>query len=1164
MNIKNKLFAIGLSVTTMVWLLGGVGGSILPTAKTVQAATIEELQAQINQLLALINSLQAQLSSQGGTPATTYNFTRDLTIGSRGADVTALQQFLKDQGATIYPEGLVTGYFGSLTQAALGKYQAKVGISPTAGYFGPKTRAYINALSPGTPGTPGTPGIPGTGLTASLALDTPAAATIPGGAQGIDFMKFNISGSGTINSITFKRVGPGATADFTSSGVYLFDGVTRLTSGRSINSTTHEVTFTGLSLAISGTKTLRLVANIAAAGTSKAGNQNAFEINSASAISGSETVSGTFPVRSNYMNIAGSDVGSITIATSSLPSSPRVGDLAAKIATLKLTAGATEDIEVRRITLYYAGAVSRSSLSNFVLKQSDATVATASAINSKDLLVLEFTTPFSLDKGTNRIFDLYADIAAGARAGSTETIKFYVEDTGDVYAVGKRYGYGVTVTNSWTTSQSVALDAGQITISFNGPTASDVALRAQDVTLYRFSIKSANRAEFRKLSFTVLGTSLDSGDGFNDFKVVDEGTGAVITSAVDITTSTTATNFTDIFEIAAGQTRNFKVTADVDTDNDANDANDAVKVTLNAFGDTDIKNLDNNTFIIASTDIVPNSAISGNTMTVKTASAEVTLAGDPASKTVTAGTANVDLLGFNFRAVADNIKVTQIVVSASGTEGEISATDVKAALGIVRLFDGSTQIGAAKSFTGSSVPVTATFDNLSYVVNKGDTKLIKVRIDQFSTTASSTIYQAYLAASAFTAQDSDGNTVTISDTVNTAKTVLITVGTPSLTIARVGTGSVDTDAGIVVGGGTRVLGRFSVKATNGDITVKKLQFGVASAALNATSTGLSDDAAGIFLKQCSTIDCSSKTTIIGGTDGLTLTEAGEAAGTVKVENSAGIFTINRGETKYFTVESRLNNVIQGSTEGADSGTSLYASIRLSNFEAVAGNTTLTSYTTSTGGTNLGVTGLQKFVVRSAPTLSVTDTIKDNELATGLSKAIEFTVRADGTDIALKAFGLNITASGATVTAATTSNVTVTDITDGTGLDLTIGSVSGAVILGGSSGDMYIILSSPYIITAGTPKTLRVKVTVASVSATNDASSISTVLDRNTTTQVVMRATNHIDLLGMGGDYSATSTYGRVWVWSDLSDDGAATETETQWTTAGLTRPFPSNNWIVKN
>jgi len=54
-----------------------------------------------------------------------------------------LQQFLTNLGTQIYPEALITGYFGPLTQAAVKRYQAWQGII-TTGYFGPLTRAAVN------------------------------------------------------------------------------------------------------------------------------------------------------------------------------------------------------------------------------------------------------------------------------------------------------------------------------------------------------------------------------------------------------------------------------------------------------------------------------------------------------------------------------------------------------------------------------------------------------------------------------------------------------------------------------------------------------------------------------------------------------------------------------------------------------------------------------------------------------------------------------------------------------------------------------------------------------------------------------------------------------------------------------------------------------------
>jgi peptidoglycan hydrolase-like protein with peptidoglycan-binding domain len=41
--------------------------------------------------------------------------------------------------------GYETQYFGRNTQMALAKFQKSVGIAPAVGFFGPITRAYVNA-----------------------------------------------------------------------------------------------------------------------------------------------------------------------------------------------------------------------------------------------------------------------------------------------------------------------------------------------------------------------------------------------------------------------------------------------------------------------------------------------------------------------------------------------------------------------------------------------------------------------------------------------------------------------------------------------------------------------------------------------------------------------------------------------------------------------------------------------------------------------------------------------------------------------------------------------------------------------------------------------------------------------------------------------------------
>ena len=75
--------------------------------------------------------------------------TKQLIKGMKNDEVRNLQEFLA-QDKEIYPEGLITDYYGSLTQKAVQRFQKKYSIAKEGdvgfGAVGPKTRAKINEL----------------------------------------------------------------------------------------------------------------------------------------------------------------------------------------------------------------------------------------------------------------------------------------------------------------------------------------------------------------------------------------------------------------------------------------------------------------------------------------------------------------------------------------------------------------------------------------------------------------------------------------------------------------------------------------------------------------------------------------------------------------------------------------------------------------------------------------------------------------------------------------------------------------------------------------------------------------------------------------------------------------------------------------------------------
>ena len=153
-NITKKIVTIVTGLTISLMMVGSVFG-----------ATAEELAASIATLQAELTALTAQLAALQGTATITgvpadFTFTTNLKLGSTGDAVKYLQIVLNSDAATqvaatgVGSSGNETSYFGSLTQAAVVKFQEKyaadvltpIGLTSGTGFVGAKTRAKLNSL----------------------------------------------------------------------------------------------------------------------------------------------------------------------------------------------------------------------------------------------------------------------------------------------------------------------------------------------------------------------------------------------------------------------------------------------------------------------------------------------------------------------------------------------------------------------------------------------------------------------------------------------------------------------------------------------------------------------------------------------------------------------------------------------------------------------------------------------------------------------------------------------------------------------------------------------------------------------------------------------------------------------------------------------------------
>src|SRR3989344_6015740 len=482
-------------------------------------------------------------------------------------------------------------------------------------------------------------------LSASLAPGNPAGTTITRNAIGVEYLRFRLSGTGTVNTVTIKRSGPGLTADF--GNVYVYEGATRLTSGKSFSSADGSLTFL-LNKAVDGSKDLSITGDMA---TATVGDVNYVQLTGVT-LSGGASVSG-LPLSGNNFTVSGASSGTVTVAKSGSLSDPTVGQKQAQLSEFKYTT-ATEGGTVKRITMINGGTLKPSDLTNVKL-QTLTGQEWAGTSTSNGYVVFDLGTGHFIAKGGNAVFKVLGDVGGK----KDETVILYFEYDTDSNVTGDQYGQPMAITDTALDESSDAntltLQGGALTLTFVGPTATTVGTTVTDVTLLRYTVTAASNIEAKRHEFVLCkddtgnGTydaAADTTNGWadvTDFKVWDEDLNAVVIGPQDGTSFTTSNTgacpdavtgaekaFTDTVDWSAGKTYNYKVTADVTAD-------DTGDVTKMKYAGTNTS--------VAAADIVPRADISGSNITLGSASLTLSLAGNPADQTKIKGTKDVNVVG---------------------------------------------------------------------------------------------------------------------------------------------------------------------------------------------------------------------------------------------------------------------------------------------------------------------------------------------------------------------------------------------------------------------------------------------------------------------------------------------------------------------------------------
>ena len=684
-----------------------------------------------------------------------------------------------------------------------------------------------------------------TGFSVSLASDTPASVTIPGGADAVPFAKYKLmstTGTTTVSSVTLTLSGVGATSNFDS--VYLYAGDTRLTEGRTINSSTRKVTFGGLNLSVGSTPTYLTVR--ADTATAAAGGDTAsFSITASGDLSSTGSVSGNFPLSGNTMSFSSQDAGEITIDKNGTVTNPSLGQENAVIAKFTVEASSSEDASVKQITLNVDDAADHS---NYKIWKGSTMLATGTRVG--DLVTFVFSPALAVEEGDTENLQVSADIG-----GQTDDeIAVAIEESGDVIATGSDFGFnlsvditgydddGSTCTNGNSDCSWSEIEGGDITFAFNGPSSDEIQVDGDRQVLMKFSITSEQYASIEEIPVILTAVGGDNDDDAEHLLNGDEDVANVQNIAIrradgsiwmgpeelDLggNDATQTLTFTDDQILNAGETIDLMVTVDVDN---AATEGDIFRATLDMSG-VSVEDIDGD----AVTDVVPSADLVGNEFTLEDSSLEVSVSQPPVSATYVKGSNNVPVVAFAFEAGdASVVTVTDLTLN-----GDADTTVAGAVASTEALDDYVTSCSLYDTLTGGLVDgpesfddnEEALFDDFSWTVPAGETKKLTVKCNFANVDVADGHNDEYnffidedLIGVDVQAEDEDGDDVNptengLNETVEVVVIEISDAGTLTTSLA-----GDSPDEKIILGSSTGVVvSKFLFEADDEAFTVKEL------------------------------------------------------------------------------------------------------------------------------------------------------------------------------------------------------------------------------------------------------------------------------------------------------------------------------------------------------
>jgi len=481
-----------------------------------------------------------------------------------------------------------------------------------------------------------------------------------------------------VSKIAVRKTGLSDDGDI--SDIKLYDGDTKIGSTQGINTSTHKASFTGLSWLIPAgtTKTLTIKATVPSAAS--VGDIIVLGIQSADDIelSGGGNTTGSFPIYGNEFTVASISVGYLAVTAPTTPADNNVisGSTDQDLASYKFETSSTEGFDVNSITLTEIGTSVASDVENLELTYLGDQIG--STVESLDGDTVTFTgSPlFSIKAGISKTIYLRGDIASGVT--SSRTIRFEINDTPDVVAIGQSSSGAVTITadtsgTAYSTAQGNTMTIVQGTITvIKAPTnlsAQEYIVGEEQVEISKFKFSAGSRegVKVTKLIFNE-DKAATSTDYQNARLYIDDSETPIDVGGSISTTTITFEDGNGLFEVPKSGNTEITLKIDVSTAAAATDefrigigAAAAAYTNITMYGLTSGEKIDQDSNHMTLT------SVSDGDMSTHTIAAKGSLTvsngpSTPAASSFALGTDDFEFHQFRIQASSEAARVTAITV----------------------------------------------------------------------------------------------------------------------------------------------------------------------------------------------------------------------------------------------------------------------------------------------------------------------------------------------------------------------------------------------------------------------------------------------------------------------------------------------------------------------